>query len=93
MRTSTRGSPAGLSSNPRWAGGSRSPRSSSVSPPAARTCRVTLKSFGPPARITPHTVQAWREENEQAGRDLMLSGAWLVHPSSAATADRSALPS
>ncbi|MFD5985365.1 pyridoxamine 5'-phosphate oxidase family protein [Streptomyces cyaneofuscatus] len=44
-------------------------------------------------RITPHTVQAWREENEQPGRDLMRSGTWLVHPSSPATADRSALPS
>ncbi|MER5553025.1 pyridoxamine 5'-phosphate oxidase family protein [Streptomyces sp. NPDC002793] len=29
-------------------------------------------------RITPHTVKAWRESNEQAGRDLMLDGTWLV---------------
>ncbi|MFG2922141.1 pyridoxamine 5'-phosphate oxidase family protein [Streptomyces sp. NPDC048305] len=29
-------------------------------------------------RITPHTVRAWREVNEQAGRDLMLDGNWLV---------------
>lgn len=42
-------------------------------------------------RVTPHTVQAWREANEQAGRDLMRSGTWLLGPSSP---DRSAvLPS
>ncbi|MFI6119105.1 pyridoxamine 5'-phosphate oxidase family protein [Streptomyces sp. NPDC051064] len=29
-------------------------------------------------RITPATVRAWREANEQAGRDLMLDGTWLV---------------
>ncbi|MFD5199711.1 pyridoxamine 5'-phosphate oxidase family protein [Streptomyces sp. NPDC058375] len=29
-------------------------------------------------RITPHTVRAWREENELADRDLMLSGTWLT---------------
>ncbi|CAM5628128.1 hypothetical protein GCM10010253_01440 [Streptomyces badius] len=29
-------------------------------------------------RITPHTVRAWREENELADRDLMHSGTWLV---------------
>ncbi|MFH9264040.1 pyridoxamine 5'-phosphate oxidase family protein [Streptomyces sp. NPDC017546] len=29
-------------------------------------------------RITPHTVRAWREVNELADRDLMLSGTWLV---------------
>ena len=29
-------------------------------------------------RITPHTIQAWREENELAGRDLMRRGRWLV---------------
>lgn len=41
-------------------------------------------------RITPHTVRAWREVSEQAGRDLMLDGTWLVPPSSL---DRSGLPS
>lgn len=29
-------------------------------------------------RITPHTVKAWREANELAGRELMLDGKWLV---------------
>jgi general stress protein 26 len=29
-------------------------------------------------RITPHAVKAWRESNEQAGRDLMRAGRWLV---------------
>ncbi|MFE4689221.1 pyridoxamine 5'-phosphate oxidase family protein [Streptomyces sp. NPDC056749] len=29
-------------------------------------------------RITPHTVKAWREVNELAGRELMLAGTWLV---------------
>ncbi|MFG2292722.1 pyridoxamine 5'-phosphate oxidase family protein [Streptomyces sp. NPDC048603] len=29
-------------------------------------------------RITPHRVQAWREENELAGRELMRDGRWLV---------------
>jgi hypothetical protein len=29
-------------------------------------------------RITPVSVQAWREENELAGRWLMRDGAWLV---------------
>lgn len=28
-------------------------------------------------RITPHEIQAWREANELAGRDLMRRGAWL----------------
>ncbi|GFH34145.1 pyridoxamine 5'-phosphate oxidase [Streptomyces pacificus] len=28
-------------------------------------------------RITPHTVKAWREENEQPGRLLMRGGQWL----------------
>jgi hypothetical protein len=41
-------------------------------------------------RITPHTVRAWREVNEQAGRDLMLDSTWLVPPSSL---DRSGFPS
>ncbi|MFE3720046.1 pyridoxamine 5'-phosphate oxidase family protein [Streptomyces cyaneofuscatus] len=44
-------------------------------------------------RTTPYTVRAWRGVNEQPGRDLMLSGTWLVRSSSPATADRSALPS
>ncbi len=29
-------------------------------------------------RITPRRVQAWREANELAGRDLMRDGEWLV---------------
>jgi hypothetical protein len=29
-------------------------------------------------RVTPRRVQAWREENELAGRDLMRDGAWLT---------------
>ncbi|MFD4027732.1 pyridoxamine 5'-phosphate oxidase family protein [Streptomyces sp. NPDC058576] len=29
-------------------------------------------------RIVPHSLRAWREENELAGRDLMLSGTWLT---------------
>ncbi|WP_410816659.1 pyridoxamine 5'-phosphate oxidase family protein [Micromonospora sp. 050-3] len=29
-------------------------------------------------RVTPRRVQAWREENEIAGRDLMRDGRWLV---------------
>lgn len=29
-------------------------------------------------RITPRRVQAWREVNELAGRDLMRDGSWLV---------------
>ncbi|MEV0962287.1 MULTISPECIES: pyridoxamine 5'-phosphate oxidase family protein [unclassified Streptomyces] len=28
-------------------------------------------------RIIPHTVKAWREENEQSGRLLMRDGRWL----------------
>jgi hypothetical protein len=28
-------------------------------------------------RITPHTIQAWREANELAGRQLMRRGDWL----------------
>ena len=28
-------------------------------------------------RIRPRRVQAWREENELAGRDLMRDGEWL----------------
>jgi hypothetical protein len=28
--------------------------------------------------VTPRRIQAWREENEIAGRDLMRSGNWLV---------------
>ncbi|WP_410808932.1 pyridoxamine 5'-phosphate oxidase family protein [Micromonospora sp. 067-2] len=29
-------------------------------------------------RVTPRRIQAWREENELAGRDLMREGQWLV---------------
>ncbi|MEV5789051.1 MULTISPECIES: pyridoxamine 5'-phosphate oxidase family protein [unclassified Streptomyces] len=29
-------------------------------------------------RVTPQRVQAWREANEIAGRDLMRDGEWLV---------------
>ncbi|MEU6867587.1 pyridoxamine 5'-phosphate oxidase family protein [Streptomyces sp. NPDC046876] len=29
-------------------------------------------------RITPRRIQAWREENELAGRELMRDGRWLV---------------
>ncbi|MET8122811.1 pyridoxamine 5'-phosphate oxidase family protein [Micromonospora sp. NPDC005189] len=29
-------------------------------------------------RVTPRRMQAWREENEIAGRDLMRDGHWLV---------------
>ena len=29
-------------------------------------------------RMTPQRVQAWREENELAGRDIMKDGAWLA---------------
>ncbi|HVC13401.1 MAG TPA: pyridoxamine 5'-phosphate oxidase family protein [Acidimicrobiales bacterium] len=29
-------------------------------------------------RITPHRIQAWREVNELAGRDLMRDGRWVV---------------
>ena len=29
-------------------------------------------------RITPRRVQAWREENELSGRELMRDGRWLV---------------
>jgi hypothetical protein len=29
-------------------------------------------------RITPHKIQAWREENELDSRDLMRHGSWLA---------------
>jgi nitroimidazol reductase NimA-like FMN-containing flavoprotein (pyridoxamine 5'-phosphate oxidase superfamily) len=29
-------------------------------------------------RVTPQRIQAWREENELAGRDIMRDGRWLV---------------
>jgi hypothetical protein len=29
-------------------------------------------------RISPRRIQAWREENELAGRDVMRDGRWLV---------------
>ena len=28
-------------------------------------------------RVTPRRIQAWREENELAGRELMRDGRWL----------------
>jgi hypothetical protein len=29
-------------------------------------------------RISPRRIQAWREENELAGRELMRDGRWMV---------------
>jgi hypothetical protein len=29
-------------------------------------------------RVTPRRIQAWREENEISGRELMREGRWLV---------------
>ena len=29
-------------------------------------------------RLTPRTIQAWREVNELAGRDVMIDGHWLA---------------
>jgi hypothetical protein len=29
-------------------------------------------------RVTPQRIQAWREENELAARDLMRNGRWLA---------------
>ncbi len=29
-------------------------------------------------RVTPQRIQAWREENELKGRDLMVDGEWLA---------------
>ena len=29
-------------------------------------------------RVTPRTIQAWREENELRGRTIMRDGAWVV---------------
>ncbi|MFF7589614.1 pyridoxamine 5'-phosphate oxidase family protein [Kitasatospora purpeofusca] len=31
-------------------------------------------------RVTPRRVQAWREENELSGRELMRDGRWLDEP-------------
>jgi NADPH-dependent FMN reductase len=31
-----------------------------------------------PGRLRPRRIQAWREENELAGRDLMRDGRWLA---------------
>ncbi len=28
--------------------------------------------------LTPERIQAWREENELAGRDIMVDGRWLA---------------
>lgn len=53
-------------------------------PTATRDAFVAKFGWNPPApvwvfvRITPHTVRAWRESNEIAGRDLMLAGKWLA---------------
>ncbi|MFJ1798087.1 pyridoxamine 5'-phosphate oxidase family protein [Streptomyces sp. NPDC088180] len=53
-------------------------------PTATRDAFVAKFGWNPPApawvfmRITPHTVRAWRESNEIAGRDLMLAGEWLA---------------
>ncbi|MEV4163429.1 hypothetical protein [Nonomuraea dietziae] len=33
-------------------------------------------------RVVPLQVQAWREANELAGRDLMIDGRWLSDPES-----------
>ena len=29
-------------------------------------------------RLTPQKIQAWREENEPGGRDVMIDGRWLA---------------
>ncbi|MFI1571724.1 pyridoxamine 5'-phosphate oxidase family protein [Streptomyces anulatus] len=53
-------------------------------PPATREAFVAKLRWNPRIpvwvflHITPHTVRAWREVNELADRDLMLSGTWLV---------------
>lgn len=39
-----------------------------------RTLTTAYRFF----RITPRRIQAWREENELAGRDLMRDGRWLA---------------
>ncbi len=39
-------------------------------------------------RVTPVRIQAWREENELAGRLLMRDGAWLDPPSGIHPDDR-----
>jgi nitroimidazol reductase NimA-like FMN-containing flavoprotein (pyridoxamine 5'-phosphate oxidase superfamily) len=36
----------------------------------------TLRSYGY-FRVVPERIQAWREEDELVGRDLMRNGAWL----------------
>jgi hypothetical protein len=38
-----------------------------------RTLATSYRWF----RVTPRRVQAWREENELSGRDLMRDGRWL----------------
>ncbi|GGS14804.1 hypothetical protein GCM10010252_62860 [Streptomyces aureoverticillatus] len=38
-------------------------------------------------RITPRRVQAWREENELRGRELMRDGHWLVRHSGGDSSD------
>ncbi|MFD5643925.1 pyridoxamine 5'-phosphate oxidase family protein [Streptomyces anulatus] len=53
-------------------------------PPATREAFVAKLRWNPRIpvwvflHITPHAVRAWREVNELADRDLMLSGTWLV---------------
>ncbi|SDL26089.1 Pyridoxamine 5'-phosphate oxidase [Nonomuraea maritima] len=39
-----------------------------------------LRTSYPYFRIEPLQVQAWREVNELAGRDLMVDGTWLADP-------------
>ncbi|ADB32396.1 pyridoxamine 5'-phosphate oxidase-related FMN- binding protein [Kribbella flavida DSM 17836] len=38
----------------------------------------SLKASYPYFGITPTRIQAWREANELAGRDLMTEGTWLI---------------
>ncbi|WDT91595.1 pyridoxamine 5'-phosphate oxidase family protein [Streptomyces sp. SCSIO-PteL053] len=54
-------------------------------PPATRdTFAAKLRGWRPQGpryvflRVVPHTLRAWREENELADRDLMLAGTWLT---------------
>lgn len=37
----------------------------------------TLRSPYAYYRVVPHRIQAWREEDELTGRDLMVDGIWL----------------
>jgi len=48
-------------------------------PPAPRKgCARHDRAVAAYFRITPRRIQAWREENELAGRDLMRDGCWLA---------------